>query len=132
MTDLILALALFCAPARADIAPEPGSPEALALAKEEAKTCQPGETMVVCGVRAGVNWHPVNCEKYENDLGYYQLKSFKYEQAYCKYPPGKSRPAPKPLPAPEEKGLPVLTALGVASAMAVGGFILWMIRRRRA
>lgn len=95
-------LLLFCAAAaRADIAPEPGSPEALALAQEHAKTCKPGETMVVCGVRAGIGWHALNCDKFENDPAYYLLKSFKYEEAYCKYLPGQSKPKPSILSVPE-------------------------------
>jgi hypothetical protein len=124
--------------AYADIAPEPGSPEAVALEQEKAKTCKPGEAEVVCGVRAGVGWHPLNCEKYENDAVYYRLKSFKYEETYCKYRPGESRPKPKP-PAENaarkaadgaESGLPLLEGAGVLLAMALGGLSIWVIRKR--
>lgn len=98
-----LLLLFIAAAAHADIAPEPGSPEAMALAQEHAKTCQPGEAMVVCGVRAGIGWHALKCDKYENDPDYYLLKSFKYEQAYCRHLPGKSRPKPEVPSAPESR-----------------------------
>lgn len=103
-----LLLLFIAAAAHADSAPEPGSPEAAALAQEEAKTCRPGEAMVVCGVRAGVGWHSLNCDKFENHPGYYLLKSFKYEEAYCRYLPGKSKPKPAVLSAQE----PVKSAAG--------------------
>ncbi len=137
-----LALLIIGVNAQADLAPIPGSPEERALELEMAKTCRSGETAVVCGVRAGVGWHDEKCDKYENNPSYYRLKSFKYEETYCKLPPGQAPPAPNPVPAPSpgetEPAAPEENKAGpwavgaVLAAMALGGLALRAIRRRRA
>lgn len=129
---------LFAAGARADIAPAPGSPEERALQAEMAKTCRPGETEVVCGVRAGVKWRPENCDKYEKNPAYYRLKGFKYEETYCRLPAGQAPPEPDAVPAPEQvpprpegqNKVSPWAAGGVLAAMLLGGLALRAIRRR--
>lgn len=90
-SGVLLALVLGAWPrwACADIAPEPGSPEALFRAAEESKSCEPGDRLVECMRRGFINPDsPFLCERLQSDPRYYHLSVIgNYITRLCQSPP---------------------------------------------
>lgn len=172
---------------RADIAPEPGSHEAIQTEIEHLQECNPGEERVDCPWGPGSDKkNPVGrdfCDKYYRSPEYYWLKNYgNYHPVYCKYTPeemalspaqkielhrrqweeaekkfhpppwGRWSVSPKTIDRIREekfrqleeiqqeketyrlmkkKKYIVFPGLGILSAIAAGGFLLWNIRKRQ-